>query len=90
MSMKKNSSTSYSSINRVLLVLVLSVLLVSSEFAAVNGRPLRSMSGNAGIKQSGGDDGVVVSANKSRTSRVSFRGLAVILASGPSGKGRGH
>ncbi|KAL1060428.1 hypothetical protein V6Z11_1Z098800 [Gossypium hirsutum] len=77
--MKKNSSTSYSSINRVLLVLVLSVLLVSSEFASVNGRPLRSMSGNAGIKQV-----------ESRTSRVSFRGLAVILASGPSGKGRGH
>lgn len=88
MSMKKNSSTSCSSMNRVLLVLVLSVLLVSSEFAA--GRPLRSMSGNAGVKEGGGDDGVVVSANKSRTSRVALRGLAVILASGPSGKGRGH
>ncbi|GMJ15333.1 PIP-LIKE 5 [Hibiscus trionum] len=81
-------------------VLVLLVLLVSTEFAAVNGRPLRSSKtkkDNVGIKQGGADDKAVaarvptlpVSANNSK-SGVSFRSLVYKLASGPSKKGPGH
>ncbi|GMI77409.1 hypothetical protein HRI_001410200 [Hibiscus trionum] len=89
----------------VLLALVLLVLLVSTEFASVNGRPLRSSTtptDNVGIKRGseecgGADDKAVaarvhtlaVSANNSRGGN-SFRSLSFKLASGPSKKGPGH
>ncbi|XVF36355.1 hypothetical protein REPUB_Repub19eG0051500 [Reevesia pubescens] len=81
---------------RILLLLALLVLLVSTEFAAVHGRALRSTTDNVvvkrGCEKQGGSVGVpsfVVSANNS-SSRNSFRSLAFRLASGPSKKGPGH
>ncbi|KAE8729368.1 Detected protein of unknown function [Hibiscus syriacus] len=71
-------------------VLVLLVLLVSTEFIAVSGRPLRSSSTNAAKDN---DKAVAarvpISANNSRSGN-SFTSLAFKLASGPSKKGPGH
>ncbi|XWS24161.1 hypothetical protein CRYUN_Cryun28dG0076900 [Craigia yunnanensis] len=101
MSMTKNSSTSYSSKKRILFVLGLFVLLVSTEFDVVHGRALRSTTTdnvvvNPGCEEQGGANneavGVssfAVSANNS-SNRNSFRSLAFRLASGPSKKGPGH
>ncbi|XWS25557.1 hypothetical protein CRYUN_Cryun27aG0078300 [Craigia yunnanensis] len=98
MSMTKNSTTSYSSMKRILFVLGLLALLVSTEFAAVHGRALRSTTIDnvvvPGFK-GGADNKAVgvpsfaVSANNSR-SRNSSRSLAFRLASGPSKRGPGH
>ncbi|KAE8674562.1 Ran-binding protein 1-like protein c [Hibiscus syriacus] len=70
-------------------VLVLLVLFVSTEFAAVGSRPLRSSTTAAG----GNDEAVAfrvpISANNSG-SGTSFTSLAFKLASGPSKKGPGH
>ncbi|OMO70603.1 hypothetical protein COLO4_28577 [Corchorus olitorius] len=104
--MTKNSSTSSysSSMKRLVLILGLLTLLVSTEFVApVHGRALRSTStdnnvdGVAGCEEQGGagpDQQVAVSrfsvsANNSST-RPSFRSLAFRLASGPSKRGPGH
>ncbi|XVE55822.1 hypothetical protein DITRI_Ditri03aG0188100 [Diplodiscus trichospermus] len=102
MSMIKNSSISYSSMKPILFALVLLALLVSTEFAAVHGRALRSTMAdnvvlNPGCQEQGGAEGdeavgvspIAVSANNS-SSRHLFRSLAFRLASGPSKKGPGH
>ncbi|XP_022752498.1 uncharacterized protein LOC111301232 [Durio zibethinus] len=98
MSMTNNSSTSYSSMKRIVFVLGLLALLVSTEFAAVHGRALRSTTTdnvvvNPGREEQGGPDneaiGVSSFANNS-SNRKSFRSLAYKLASGPNTKGPGH
>ncbi|GMJ15332.1 hypothetical protein HRI_005202400 [Hibiscus trionum] len=95
-----DSPSYYQTMKSVPFVLVLLVLLVSTEFAAVNGRPLRSSTAtkdNVGIKRGGADDKAVaasvptlaVSANNSKSGN-SFRSPVNKLASGPSKKGPGH
>ncbi|KAE8728318.1 Detected protein of unknown function [Hibiscus syriacus] len=69
------------------LVLLL-VSLVSTEFAAVEGRPLRSSTTAKDNDEAVGAR-VPISANNSRSGN-SFRSLAFKLASGPSKKGPGH
>ncbi|XWS14759.1 hypothetical protein CRYUN_Cryun35bG0035700 [Craigia yunnanensis] len=99
MSMTKNSSTSYSSMKRILFVLGLLALLISTEFVAVHGRALRSTTTDNVVVKPGcekqrradieavGVSSFAVSANNSsiRNSCLAFR-----LASGPSKKGPGH
>ncbi|XVF39858.1 hypothetical protein PTKIN_Ptkin01aG0066300 [Pterospermum kingtungense] len=104
MSMTKNSSKS--SNKRIVFVLGLLALLVSTEFAAVHGRALRSTTmttdnvvvNPAGCEEQEGSstaaEAVGVSSfavsANNSSSRSAFRSLAFRLASGPSKKGPGH
>ncbi|XVE94970.1 hypothetical protein REPUB_Repub02eG0056000 [Reevesia pubescens] len=94
------SMTKKSSMKSILLLIGLLALLVSTEFAAVQGRALRSTTDNVVVKrgceeQGGADDEAVgvpsfaVSASNS-SSRNSFKSLDFRLASGPSKRGPGH
>ncbi|XVE70154.1 hypothetical protein DITRI_Ditri10aG0049200 [Diplodiscus trichospermus] len=101
MSMTKNSSTSYSSMKRIVFVLGLLAFLVSTEFAAVHGRALGSTTMDnavppAGFKEQGGADDEAVGVPSfaapadNSSSHDSFWSLAFKLASGPSKRGPGH
>ncbi|XVF64130.1 hypothetical protein PTKIN_Ptkin09bG0142800 [Pterospermum kingtungense] len=100
MSMTKNSSDSYSSVKRILVILGLLAMLVSTEFVAVHGRILRSTRDNVVVP---GLEGQVGAENKpvgvppitaasadNSSSRNSLKTLAFRLASGPSKRGPGH
>lgn len=86
-------------------MLGLLALLVSTEFAAVHGRALRSttkdnvvvnnpgceeQNGTAAAEAVGGVSSFAVSENNRTSTRNAFRSLAFRLASGPSKKGPGH
>ncbi|MBA0844813.1 hypothetical protein Goarm_022813 [Gossypium armourianum] len=92
--MTKNSSAS---MQRLVLMMGVLALLVSTELAiAVHGRTLRSTTMVVGgCEEQGGRMGVtsfgaLSAANHSSNSRNSFRSLGFRLASGPSKRGPGH
>nr|KJB14603.1 hypothetical protein B456_002G133400 [Gossypium raimondii] len=91
--MTKNSS---SSMQRLVLMMGVLALLVSTELAiAVHGRTLRSTTMVVGgCEEQGGRMGVsfgaLSAADHSSNSRNSFRSLGFRLASGPSKRGPGH
>ena len=96
MELTKGSSTT-ASLRRVLFVLVLFILVLSTQISVAHCRALRSTAIiadnchlNNGAESAAGVASFSVSSNNSSSSGSSVRSLMFQLASGPSKKGPGH